>query len=75
VASHVRPSVGVCPDCGKQRYETKRDAKAHSRRIKGRRSGRLHPYKCGGYWHFGHMPARVTAGDKTRNQIQPRRNR
>lgn len=74
MSSHVHPSVGTCPDCGKQRYTSKADAKANGRRIMRRRN-RLHPYKCGGYWYIGRMPAPVKAGKITRDQIPPRRKR
>lgn len=72
MASYIRPSVGTCPTCGKQSYPSKRDAKAHSRRLREKRRGRLHPYKCGEYWHFGHMPAKVTAGKQARDQVAVR---
>jgi hypothetical protein len=69
MASQIRSSVGTCSTCGKQCYPSKRDAKAQSRRMPVRRLGRLHPYKCGDYWHFGHMPPNVTAGRVGRDQL------
>jgi hypothetical protein len=51
-----------CPSCGKQQFPTKAVAKARIRQWRGKRSGRLYAYRCGNYWHIGHMPAAVKFG-------------
>lgn len=65
--------VRTCETCGKRCFETRGDAKKVIRRLKDR--GRMHAYKCGTYWHIGHLPARVKAGNKSRDEIEPRRTR
>lgn len=62
------PEPPTCA-CGKVRYQSKRHAKAAIRRFQGR-VGRLHPYKCaGGFWHVGHMPPNLTAGQVARREF------
>lgn len=72
-AGRTKPFVRYCPDpdCGKKCFETRRDARALAKKLKDR--GRLHAYRHGDYWHIGHLPSRVKAGDKTRDQIEPTR--
>lgn len=65
-----RASVGTCPECGKRRFLSKADVKAVLRKL--RTKGRQHPYRCGDYWHHGHMPARVKGGAIARDQLQPK---
>jgi hypothetical protein len=48
---------------GKRAHLSRRSAKAHALGL--RKSGHhLRPYECAGcgYWHVGHLPARVIAG-------------
>jgi hypothetical protein len=48
---------------GKRAHMSRRSAKGHALGL--RKSGQhLRPYQCGecGYWHVGHLPARVIAG-------------
>lgn len=61
-----------CPTCGKHRYYTKADAKHAIRAMKGR-VGRLNAYRCGDYWHVGHLPADVVTGVIARTDLKPRR--
>lgn len=37
----------TCPDCGKVRYGSRKQAKAVARRM----SRRQRVYQCGGFWH------------------------
>lgn len=67
----VHYGAGSCPTCGKLRFLTRAQAKKTTRRMKGRR-GRLHAYRCGDFWHIGHMPTAVTTGRLDRTQISPR---
>jgi rubrerythrin len=47
----------------KRAHLTRRSAKAHARGMRGY-GEHLRPYECVvcGYWHVGHLPARVIAG-------------
>jgi len=65
---HWVTDVGTCPTCGKRCYLTKRTAVRASRQITTR-TGRLHPYRCGDYWHLGHLPRNVVKGAITRRQL------
>lgn len=58
-----------CPTCGKRRFLTKADAKTVARQMKGRR-GRLNAYRCGDFWHLGHLPKPVARGRLTRDDLQ-----
>lgn len=60
--------VGTCPDCGKQRFGTRKAAKNFMKR--------KHPvlgpyqymstYQCGEYWHYGHTPYEIARGFRPR---------
>lgn len=53
---------GLCPDCGKHCFPTRRAAKAAARaRYPGEA---LRAYRCGGYWHMGHTPRWIARGGK-----------
>lgn len=62
-----------CPDCGKLRYLTRAHAKRVARRISRRRGGRLNAYRCGEFFHIGHLPDGVRHGDLSRDEITTRR--
>lgn len=62
---------GRC-SCGKLRFLTKAAAKKATRRIKSR-SGRLHAYRCGEFWHVGHLPGGVKRGEVPRAAFEPKR--
>ena len=50
--------VGRCPDCGKMRFQTRKQARKHARvRFPGDK--RFSEYKCGDYWHIGHLPEHI----------------
>jgi hypothetical protein len=69
----VKQGGDRCPDCGKLRYLTRRHAKRIARRINARRGGRLNAYRCGDFWHIGHLPTAVRHGDIARDDIDSRR--
>ena len=50
-----RASVGTCPDCGKRQYVTRKAARQVARRGHLRSSQGLQAYRCGDYWHLGHI--------------------
>lgn len=61
-----------CPECGKIRYLTRAHAKKTARRLRGPRRGHLNAYKCGAFYHLGHLPADVVSGDRARDEIVPK---
>lgn len=66
-ASAHHGSLGTCEVCGKRCYLTKQAARrARSRRFPGER---MSVYRCGDFYHLGHLPGRVIAGDKPRSEI------
>lgn len=68
-------SAGACEPCGgKSRFLSKSAAKLCIRRMKGR-EGRLNAYRCpedGVFWHLGHPPKELTAGEVARAELKPR---
>lgn len=64
----------TCPTCGKLRFLTKAEAKKSARRMKGR-SGRLNAYRCGEFWHLGHLPKVVVAGRRSRDYVADQNDR
>lgn len=60
-----------CPDCGKVRFLSKADAKHAAKRVQ-HRDGRLNTYACGEFWHLGRLPAAVTKGLATRDDLNRR---
>lgn len=58
-----------CPDCGKLRYLTRAEAKRIARRVPKDHRGRLSVYRCGDFWHLGHLPKGVIAGAFTRGDL------
>lgn len=67
------PGGTICPDCGKRRWLSRADAKTIAKRLPQGKGIGLHPYRCGDFWHLGHLPRAVIAGALTRDDIQPRR--
>lgn len=65
-------AASECPTCGKREYVSKAAAKHAIRAMKGR-VGRLNVYRCGNYWHIGHLPADVVMGRIARTDLTPRR--
>lgn len=66
-ARNLSEPVGRCPECGKQRYYSKRAAKTFARRVF---PGEVFSYYvCGGFWHFGHLPPFVRNGSTPRSVL------
>lgn len=68
----LRAQVGYIPwgprcSCGKVKFLSKRDAKAWAKRFPGER---LSPYRCGDFWHLGHLPPAVRAGHLGRETLR-----
>lgn len=63
----------ACPDCGKRRYQTRKQAKLWARRLHP--GDRLSPYKCGDYWHLGHLPNDIRTLGIDRSVLKPRKDR
>jgi hypothetical protein len=61
--------AGTCPACGKRCYVSRRHARAAARVIDPAMSA----YRCGGYWHLGHLPEAVRRGRRTRTEHYRRR--
>lgn len=52
----VVKAQGKCPDCGKNRYLTRKDAR-NARKTLHPEDPTMGTYPCGGFWHYGHpMP-------------------
>lgn len=67
-AGHAGGSV-ACPDCGKVRYPSRtaaRQAARHAAHLRG-----LNAYRCGEFWHLGHLPDDVRHGKRTRGDLVP----
>jgi len=63
--------IATCTTCGKRCYTSKAVAKRVARSLKGDRSGgHLSAYRCGTYWHLGHLPSLVVRGVIGRDEIR-----
>ena len=56
--------VATCEVCGKQGYRSRRKAKAAARALYP--GHHMSAYRCGQWWHVGHLPSRMIAGDHDR---------
>jgi hypothetical protein len=52
--------VATCRSCGKLCFRTRKEAKTYQRRYL--RADHLNVYKCGDYFHLGHMPYLIARG-------------
>lgn len=57
-----------CPTCGKLRYLTRAHAKRAIRQHQ-HREGRLSAYRCGEFWHIGHLPRAIARGQASRDDL------
>lgn len=57
--------MGNCPDCGKRRYTHRKTAKEAAKSI-APGDTRTNVYRCGDYWHWGHLPAAIKNGTADR---------
>lgn len=71
VHTAVALMVSTCDECGKRGYATKRAAKLAGRAV----DRRCRPYRCGRYWHFGHLPTVVIRGEYDRRRVFEMRGR
>lgn len=62
-------SLSTCPTCGKRRFLSKTQAKQSARRMRRGGKPRLNAYRCGDFWHLGHLPDVVRHGGATRDDI------
>lgn len=57
--------IGRCTHCNKQCYTSRKEAKTDSKRVDP--TAHWSVYRCGPYWHFGHMPDDVLEGKRARS--------
>jgi hypothetical protein len=63
--SYVVFDAGRCPECGKIRYLSRKDAKHIARTLN--RDHEVNIYRCGDFWHLGRFKySRVNMKIKTR---------
>jgi hypothetical protein len=58
LAARPADSAGVCPDCGKRRYASKRAARTFARTVYP--GSRMRVYPCGDFWHVTSQDADQT---------------
>lgn len=56
--------TGDCPACGKERFQTRKEARRAGKRI---RSRHLNAYQCGDFWHYGGLDPSIIQGRMTRD--------
>lgn len=59
----------TCETCGKRAYDTRGDARATLKRMRGKGGVALNVYQCGKGWHVGHLPAGIRHGRVTRGKV------
>jgi hypothetical protein len=60
------PRLGICTECGKRIYTHKAHAKKAARVFHP--GEHLAVYRCGEWWHYGHLPKPVREGKTTRSE-------
>lgn len=60
-----------CPDCDKVRYSSRKRARLAMRQMTHRRPGSMNAYRCGEFWHIGHLPSEVRRGVIARDALIP----
>lgn len=65
----MTPDARGCPGCGKRkrRYLTRRAAKQFAKRTA--RGEHLSQYRCGDFWHNGHLPEAVVNWGRDRDVV------
>lgn len=63
--------TGECPRCTKAAYATRKQAKTAAKRLFP--GERLSVYRCGDYYHFGHLPTVVRRGETDRSSLRAER--
>lgn len=72
MSSPKAPQFGAtCTGCGKVRFTNRRAAKLAIKRMRGKgiTDGHLNAYRCGEFWHIGHLPSAVIGGDLLRSDL------
>lgn len=60
--------AGECATCGKLLFLSKAAAKRAARQMP-HRDGRLNAYRCGNFWHIGHLPRAIARGLASRDDL------
>lgn len=63
--------LGTCGTCGKRIYASRQIAKRAMQRLYP--EDRQSVYRCGDFYHFGHLPGVVRAGREARAVVRERR--
>lgn len=63
------PRHGACPECGKVRYRSRKDARKVAREVYP--GTHLSPYRCGEFWHLGNLPRAIINGYSDRREQRP----
>lgn len=63
--------MSVCPACGKRRYPTRKEARKWAKRLHPGKH--MSPYRCGEFWHLGHLPADITKLGIDRSVLRTKR--
>ena len=64
--------IGLCQTCGKRSYPSKREARRARGQVAGHDSRHLSVYRCGDWWHIGHLPRMIVRGDAARGELRGR---
>ena len=67
LAGRAGRHYGQCPDCGKARWGSRREAKEAAKVLHP--GHHLQPYRCGDFFHFGHPPPAVIRGALDRREL------
>jgi hypothetical protein len=70
-AKHMREQAGAhlavrCETCGKVRFRNRKAARARAKKLYP--GDHMSTYKCGEYWHIGHIPWAVRRGVRARDE-------
>jgi len=57
----------TCNTCGKRTYNSRKDARQAAKQHPGHH---MSAYPCGPGWHIGHLPAGITGGTYSRNDLR-----
>lgn len=61
-------SLGTCEVCGKRCYESRRAARRAAHAIFP--TQKVSAYRCGNFYHFGHLPKIVNDGTMSRADVR-----
>jgi hypothetical protein len=60
--------MGKCDVCGKNKFESRKQAKQYIRRRFPKQH--MSVYRCGNYYHFGHTPWKIKKGVNKKNRSE-----